>query len=252
MFQPFGNRKEETDNGPTPGTAAASDHRIVLVGSPNVGKSVLFANLTGYYATVSNYPGTTVSIAESSGQIEDFAFDLVDTPGMYSFLPLTEEERVTRRILQQESFDKVIHVVDAKNLDRSLMLTFQLIEAGLPVILVLNMMDEARAKGLDIDTAELEDRLGIPVVGSVCTTGEGMDVLRKRIREDHPRNRAEKSLQAFGRFETYVQQIPDLLAADFRIAARSVALLLLQGDREIQDMVREREPEAHKAISAVL
>lgn len=253
MFQPFGNRKEEPGHREAPiAASAASVHRIVLVGSPNVGKSVLFANLTGYYATVSNYPGTTVSVAESSGRIEDFAFDLVDTPGMYSFLPLTEEERVTRRILQRESFDKILHVVDAKNLDRSLMLTFQLIEAGLPVILVLNMMDEARARGLDIDTAELEERLGIPVVGTVCTSGEGMDALRKRIREDHFRNRAEKALQSFGRFETYVSRIQDHLTEEYPIAARSVALLLLQGDREIQDMVRSKEPEAYRAISAVL
>ncbi|MCM8797530.1 MAG: 50S ribosome-binding GTPase [Candidatus Omnitrophica bacterium] len=157
--------------------------KIAVVGSPNVGKSVIFNNLTGTYATVSNYPGTTVEVSRGKSKIGNKEFEIIDTPGIYSFLPLSEEERVTRRILMQENPCLILHVVDAKNLERMLSLTLQLLEASLPVILILNIIDEARALGMKIDTARLEKELNIPVVATVSITGEGMDILRGRIEE---------------------------------------------------------------------
>ena len=155
--------------------------KIAIVGSPNVGKSVLFNNLTGSYATVSNYPGTTVEVSRGRGKIGDEEFEVIDTPGMYSLLPITEEERVARSILLDEQPAVILHMIDAKNLERMLTLTLQLLEAGLPVILVLNIMDEAQKAGIRIDSRHLEKELGIPVVEAVSTTGKGMDVLRGRI-----------------------------------------------------------------------
>lgn len=157
--------------------------KVSIVGSPNVGKSVIFNNLTGAYVTVSNYPGTTVSVTRGKAKIEDGEIEVVDTPGMYSLLPITEEERVARLILLEENPGVILHVVDAKNLERMLPLTLQLIEAELPVILDLNMMDEAEAAGIGIDVRELEDELGIPVVATVATSGRGMEALRKRLAE---------------------------------------------------------------------
>ena len=155
--------------------------KIVIVGSPNVGKSVLFGALTGTYATVSNYPGTTVEVFRGKGKIGGEEFEIIDTPGMYSFLPITEEERVARQILIHESPRVVLHVIDAKNLERMLSLTLQLLEAHLPVILVLNIMDEARRLGLRFDVEYLEKELGIHVVPTVSTTGEGVDILKGKI-----------------------------------------------------------------------
>src|SRR5690242_7273380 len=117
--------------------------KVALVGNPNVGKSVLFNALTGAYVTVSNYPGTSVEVARGSAVIEGEQYEIIDTPEMYSILPITEEERVAREILLNESPDVVIHVLDARNLERMLAMTLQLIEAGLPVVLVVNIMDEA-------------------------------------------------------------------------------------------------------------
>ena len=105
-------------------------------------------------------------------------YEVVDTPGMYSLQPITEEERVARMLLFDEKPGAVLHVVDAKNLGRMLPFTMQLIEAGLPVVLVLNMMDEAKAAGMEIDVKGLEAELGIPVVGTVATSGRGMDDLK--------------------------------------------------------------------------
>lgn len=157
--------------------------KIAIVGSPNVGKSVMFNNLTGSYATVSNYPGTTVEVSRGKGKIGDEEFEIIDTPGMYSFLPLTEEERVARKILLEDNPCVILHIVDAKNLERMLPLTLQLLEAGLPVILVLNIIDEARQIGISIDRERLEKELNIPVVETVSTTGEGLDILKGKIEE---------------------------------------------------------------------
>ncbi len=157
--------------------------KVGIVGSPNVGKSVIFNNLTGAYVTVSNYPGTTVNVARGKARIDGREIEILDTPGMYSLIPITEEERVARKILFEQEMGAVLHVVDAKNLERMLNLTLQLIEAGLPVILDLNMMDELEAAGVEIDLRGLERELGIPVVATVATTGRGMEELRKKLVE---------------------------------------------------------------------
>lgn len=155
--------------------------RIALVGMPNVGKSVVFNGLTGTYVTVSNYPGTTVEIARGEMKIGNTPIAVVDTPGMYSLIPITEEEKVSRDLLMGEWFDLVVHVVDAKNLSRMLPLTFQLIETGLPVLLAINMMDEARQLGLAIQTEDLETQLGIPIVTMAATLNQGLRQLKERI-----------------------------------------------------------------------
>ena len=162
---------------------------IAIVGNPNVGKSVMFNNLTGTYVTVSNYPGTTVEISRGKGKIGDELFEIVDTPGMYSLFPITEEESVAREILLKSTPEIVLHMVDAKNLERMLTLTLQLIEANLPTMLVLNMMDEANRLGKKIKVEKLEHQLQIPVIPTVSTTGKGIDILKGRIEDYVRKNR---------------------------------------------------------------
>jgi len=157
--------------------------KIAIVGTPNVGKSVMFNRLTGEYATVSNYPGTTVEVYRAKAKIGEEEFEVIDTPGMYSFFCVTEEERVARTILLSENPCLILHVIDAKNLERMLPLTLQLLEAGLPLILVLNIIDEARNLGITIDITGIERELNISVIATVSTTGEGLDILRGKIEE---------------------------------------------------------------------
>ncbi len=156
---------------------------IAIVGNPNVGKSVMFNNLTGTYVAVSNYPGTSVEVTRGTTKIADQHFDVVDTPGMYSILPGTEEERVARHILIREHPDIVLHMIDAKNIERMLTFTVQLIEAGFNTILVLNMMDELEKLGKTIKIDHLQHELHIPVVPAVATTGRGLDTLKEKILE---------------------------------------------------------------------
>ncbi|NJD61664.1 MAG: GTP-binding protein, partial [Deltaproteobacteria bacterium] len=130
--------------------------KVVLVGNPNVGKSVVFGYLTGRYVTVSNYPGTTVEITRGEAQAKGGAVEVIDTPGVYSLLPMSEDERVTRDILLAEPGARIIQVCDAKNMRRSLMITLQLAEMAVPLVLAVNMADEARDRGVMPRLEELE------------------------------------------------------------------------------------------------
>ena len=153
-------------------------NKIALVGNPNVGKSVIFGLLTGRYVTVSNYPGTTVEVSQSNVAIEGQRFLIVDTPGVNSLLPMSEDERVTRDILLDERPQAVLQVGDAKNLKRTLAITSQLAEMGLPVVLDLNMMDEAMDRGISVDMDSLKDIIGADVTGTVAPERKGLKELR--------------------------------------------------------------------------
>lgn len=164
-------------------------HKLILVGTPNVGKSVIFNYLTGSYVTVSNYPGTTVEITRGTGKIGEEMYEVIDTPGMYSLIPITEEERVTRTLLLKEDPDLVIHVVDAKNLERMLPLTLQLKEAGLPLMLVVNMMDESERLGRFVDIEKLGKILEIPVAATAAAINRGMTEFKRKV-ADYGKKRA--------------------------------------------------------------
>jgi ferrous iron transport protein B len=154
----------------------APPRQVILLGNPNVGKSVLFNALTGLRATVSNYPGTTVEVAR--GSLPGTDTEVIDSPGLNSILPSSEDERVTWDLVRRARRDPgavVVQVADAKNLRRALLLTLQLGQLEVPSVLVLNMSDEAAARGIRIDARGLEEALGVPVRTTVATKGLGVD-----------------------------------------------------------------------------
>ena len=151
------------------------DGSVLLVGPPNVGKSVIFQRLTGRYAQVSNYPGTTVEITSAAwGKGR-----LVDTPGIYSLEGGSEEERVTKRILAGASV--VVAVVGALTLERDLYLVWQIWATGLPMLLVVNQLDEAHGRGIKPELAALREALGVPVVGTVAVRNIGLRRIAKEL-----------------------------------------------------------------------
>jgi len=165
---------------------AAENAPVILIGNPNVGKSALFGALTGRYATVSNYPGTTVEVTQ--GWLAGAAAQrtVIDTPGLYSLTPLSDDERVTRDILLDRQPAAVVQVADAKNLRRSLLIAVELAETGIPFVLAVNMIDEAAARGIEIDAAALSARLGVPAVTTVATRQDGLRALLDTLHRAQP------------------------------------------------------------------
>lgn len=152
-----------------------------------MGKSVIFTQVSGIYAFSSNYPGTTVDFLRSYIEHRGEWFEIIDAPGTYSLEEVAEAERIAARLV--EDADIVVNVVDAGNLERNLYLTFELAERQKPMIVALNMWDEARKRGIEIDVRTLEEILGVPVVPVVATTGEGIKELLEalpRARIPHP------------------------------------------------------------------
>ncbi|SHG87417.1 ferrous iron transport protein B [Thermosyntropha lipolytica DSM 11003] len=147
---------------------------IVMLGNPNVGKSSVLNRLTGSMVFISNYPGTSVDIYEASLQLAGRNFVIYDTPGIYSLFSAGEEQQVIKELLENKDIDLVLNIVDAANLERNLVLTLEIIETGLPVIVVLNQIDRARLLGLKIDVKMLEKLLKVPVISFSAATGEGL------------------------------------------------------------------------------
>jgi ferrous iron transport protein B len=228
---------------------------VLIVGNPNVGKSALFNWLTNRYVTVSNYPGTTVEVSRGHSRRLG-GLEVLDTPGMYSLLPITEEERVARAMLLTAHPAAVLHVIDAKNIQRMLGLTLQLIEAGLPVVLALNMADEAQAAGVSIDTAALSRRLGIAVVRTSATTGLGLAELARALEQAACRHEAAEAgaatpIEYPAAIEGTIAEIAPAFAGADGLNARSRALLLLQGDAEQSQCLSAAAAAARAVTSAI-
>ncbi|MDD2836937.1 MAG: FeoB small GTPase domain-containing protein, partial [Methanothrix sp.] len=155
--------------------------RIVLMGNPNIGKSVVFSRLTGAEVITSNYPGTTVDFSRGKARVLGSQVEVIDAPGTYSLQPTNRAEEVAVEVLRWA--DLIINVVDATNLERNLFLTLELLESKKPMILVLNMWDEAERSGIEIDVKDLEMHLSVPVVCIIALTGEGITNLVSRLSE---------------------------------------------------------------------
>jgi len=219
-------------------------HDLVLVGNPNVGKSVLFGWLTGTYVTVSNYPGTTVEISRSrltAGVLPDWSDGkAVDTPGTNTLIPTSEDEKVTRDILLDGEYGAVLQVGDAKNLRRILLLTVQLAEMEVVMTLCLNMGDEAARRGVSIDHQRLSEILGIPCVPTIAVRRQGLSEMSRALEDS--------SVPAFRvRYSEAIEEgiertIPLLPPAP--VAARALALMVLAGDETLSDWLLRRLDDA--------
>jgi ferrous iron transport protein B len=196
--------------------APAEARKVVLVGNPNVGKSLFFNAFTGLYVDVSNYPGTTVAV--SSGRMGDDV--VLDTPGIYGVSSFNDEETVARDIVMEA--DVVLNVVDAVHLERDLFLTQQVIDMGIPVVVALNMVDEATAKGVDVDVEQLSRLLDVPVIPTVAVRRQGFDEVRGTLAGARV-GRSDPELQ---------KRLTGLLD---RVDTRPEALLVLEADPYVSE-----------------
>jgi ferrous iron transport protein B len=221
-----------------------SEGSVALVGHPNVGKSVIFQRLTGQHATVSNYPGTTIEVTRGLARTLAKTI-IVDTPGVITFPPVSEDECVTARVLLQEPLKAILQVGDAKNLRRTILLTSQLAEMELPLVLALNMTDEAKTRGVLVNYALLNEHLTIPVIPTTAIRGDGIGQLTEalqsasasRFRMVYP---AEIEA-ALAEFSTRVTKTP--------ISARSLGLAFFSSDQVSEYYIRENEsPEVYMEV----
>ena len=153
--------------------------KILLMGNPNVGKSVIFSRLTGVKVIISNYPGTTVSYTRGFMKLGEETVEVIDVPGTYTLEPTCEAEEVTLQMLH--TGDIVINVVDATNLERNLYLTLQLLERDIPVVVALNIWDDTKHRGIHVDLDKLRELLGVEIIPTVAITGQGIKELVENI-----------------------------------------------------------------------
>ena len=216
-------RKEETKRVDPP------QEKVILVGNPNVGKSVIFNYLTGRYVTVSNYPGTTVEVTTGTMVAHHKKIHVLDTPGVNSLIPMSEDEKVTRDILLSEPGARLVQVMDAKNLRRGLLISLQLLEMDLSFLAVLNMWDEARSRGVEIQTEALSKRLGVPVIKTEATRRKGVDKIKENL---HSQESPSLALTYPEAIEEGLSRVIPLLP-EASISRRSLALMLLSGDKSL-------------------
>ena len=227
--------------------------QIALVGQPNCGKSTIFNMVAGYRSISTNFPGVTVTYTTSHVNIKGQTFDLIDLPGAYSITSLDTAARETKKFLLAQKGDTIIDVIDASILSRSLELTLQLLELEIPVVVCLNMMDEAARKGVSIDSSELERILKVPVIETIGYKGVGIDLLfqtafliaeKKKCGEPIKYSRpVEKTVAELGKFlAEKVRRFPH--------SPRLVAIKLLEKDDSFEKIMHPIPAKAAQKIES--
>ncbi|MBO6536708.1 MAG: 50S ribosome-binding GTPase [Balneolaceae bacterium] len=222
------------------------DYVVALAGNPNTGKSTVFNSLTGLRQHTGNWPGKTVNRAEGAFSYKDNRYKIVDLPGTYSLLSTSEDEEIARNFILFGQPDVTLIVADATRLERNLNLTLQILEITPNAVLCLNLMDEAKRKGIKINEKALQQRLGIPVITTTARYGDGMEALlyaieqvatdawptQQRFKITVP-EKLEESIHAL---ESDLKELyPDLPNT------RWIALRLLEGDERVVDALKNDE-----------
>jgi ferrous iron transport protein B len=220
--------------------------RIALAGNANVGKSVIFNQLTGLHQHIGNWPGKTVEKAEGTLHFKGYTIDFIDLPGIYSLSTFSMEELVSREYIATEKPDLVINVVDASVLERNLFFTLQLLELESPLLVALNQIDMATKKGIVIDVEKAEKILGVPVVPTVAVSGKGVyRMLETAIEVIEKKRKTEPLKPRYGKeIEERIEDLTILLGkVELKYPARWVAIKLLEEDSEVEKEVRALSPE---------
>jgi ferrous iron transport protein B len=220
--------------------------RIALAGNANVGKSVIFNQLTGLHQHIGNWPGKTVEKAEGTLHFKGYTIDIIDLPGIYSLSTFSIEEVISREYIATEKPDLVINVVDASLLERNLFFTLQLLELETPLLIAMNQVDMAKKKGIIIDYEKAEKILGVPVVPTVAVSGKGIyRMLETAIEVIEKKTKMEPLKPRYGKqIEERIEDLIILLSKiQLRYPARWVAIKLLEEDETVEKEVLEVSPE---------
>jgi ferrous iron transport protein B len=215
------------------------DRVVALAGNPNTGKSTLFNALTGLKQHTGNWPGKTVTRAEGGFEFNKVRYKLVDLPGTYSLLSASHDEQIARDFLLFGRPDVTVVVVDATAIERNLNLVIQVLEITNRVVVAVNLMDEAARKGIEVDLRSLSRDLGVPAIGVVARTGDGLHQLLEAVDGVASGTIATKPLQVSGtpEFQRAVAELVPLIdqAAPGVPSARWIAIRLLDGDAQVEE-----------------
>ncbi len=224
---------------------------IALTGQPNAGKSTLFNALTGSRQFIANYPGVTVEKKTGVYKYQDDKYTVIDLPGTYSLTAYSLEERVARAVILEEKPQLVVHVMDASNLSRSLSFTFQLMELGCPVLIALNMIDVAKARGIEIDVEAFESKLGLKVAPVIANKSKGIDMLKQFIANACNANLnrtiafSEHMKVDYGpQVEAVIEQIEKTLSQMEELQTlplRWLAVKFLENDNEVEQLINGKK-----------
>ncbi|MCT7555282.1 ferrous iron transport protein B [Aliarcobacter butzleri] len=218
--------------------------KTVLAGQPNCGKSTIFNLVSGIEQHIANYPGVTVDKKTGFFKYENYKIEMVDLPGTYSFSSYSLEERVAKEYIINENPDIIVNVVDASNLKRNLYLTFQLLEMGIPVVVVLNMMDVASRRGIKIDSKKISSMLGCPVVEASGAKGIGGDEIMKSVVSlyENKTNFEEFKIN-YEELESFILEIEEQIKdSTSNLSKRWLAIKALEGDETIIEHLNHEFP----------
>ena len=234
--------------------------KIAIAGQPNCGKSTIFTMMSGVKQYVANYPGVTVEKKSTLLRHEGHEFELVDLPGTYSFSAFSKEEQAAINFLIDENPDFIINVIDASSLQRSLYLTYQLLEIGKPMLIVLNMMDVAKRRGIQINTQALADKFNVPVIEAVGAKGIGKEAMLAAISQfaahlsasPHPNSMTSSSNYQlpYPKLEPAIQALTKRLDAELQssISTRWLALKLIEKNLIVQEKLVQSSPRVAERI----
>lgn len=225
---------------------------VALVGNPNVGKSVIFNQLTGAHQIIGNWPGKTVGLLSGKLIFEGHDLDIIDLPGTYSISSEIGEERRVRAFLLDQRPDLIINVVDSTFLERNLALTMELLTLGIPLVICLNQIDRAEKQGLVIDSKALEQELGVPVVPSSGLRGIGItDLLKVGLASLSSEDETDVKPFHTPRIASRLDRIRELLPGKGRCAPYWIVERLLVGDAEIESSVYASDPSLRNAVADI-
>ena len=222
--------------------------RVALIGNPNVGKTELFNRLTGLRQHVGNWPGVTVEKKVGKCMYKGVELEIVDLPGTYSLTAHSIDELIARDYIVEEKPDVVIDIVDGTNLERNLYLTLLLLELEANVVLALNQWDMVNERGIEIDVDKLSELLGIPVVPTVATTGEGVEALKEAVLNaacENDRGKRRKIVMGYGEdVEAAIKRVDGVIAKDANLSekypSRWLAIKALEHDDAVLKRMADR------------
>jgi ferrous iron transport protein B len=220
-----------------------TDYTVALAGNPNVGKSSIFNRLTGMGVVTANYPGKTVEINVAPTYFEEYKIGIIDLPGTYAIGAVSEDQWVARRGILEGKPDVAIVVVDATNLSRNLYMVLQLKDLGIPMVMALNLHDVAEKTGLRIDRRKLSKILGMPVVPTIATSGEGLrELVQTTVKAAEEKGKVSPAVKYGRDIEEKISELSKAIEtsnikAPYRLYPRALSILLLEKDKEFIELI---------------